>query len=168
MHIIWTERLYETERLGFYGYETLATNRGLIWSQTLPLLKKTLFLGAGANNFVHLYPQNNYKDIYYYYGTMQVMTKPHNMYLQIAAETGVILLLALLIFWGYYLVHSAKLYWNCSFDCLSKRLGFGCALAVLVYLGCGLANDSMISVAPIFWCVQGVGLAANLMNQRNW
>lgn len=160
------DTLSETERLGFYGYETLATNRGLIWSQTLPLLKKTMFLGAGANNFVHLYPQNNYKDIYYYYGIMQVMTKPHNMYLQIATETGVVSLLALLVFWGYYLIQSAKLYWNCTFDTLSKRLGFGCMLAVLVYLGCGLANDSMISVAPVFWCIQGVGLAVNQMNKQ--
>ena len=160
------ETLQETERIGFYGYETLATNRGFIWSQTLPLLKKTLILGVGANNFVHLYPQNNYKDIFYYYGTMQVMTKPHNMYLQIATETGVISLLALLVFWGYYLVQSAKLYWNCRFDTLSKRLGFGCFLAVLVYLGCGLANDSMISVAPVFWCIQGVGIAVNLINKK--
>lgn len=161
------ETLEETERISFSGYENLATNRGLIWSQTLPLLKDTLFLGVGANNFVHLYPQNNYKDIYYYYGSMQVITKPHNMYLQTATETGVISLLALLAFWVYYLVQSARLYLHCSFDCLSKRLGFCCALVVLVYLGCGLTNDSMISVAPVFWCIQGVGLAMNRKNMKN-
>ena len=159
------EKLEEIERWGFEGYERLATNRGLLWSMTLPLLKETFFLGAGANNFIHIFPQNNYKDIFYYYNQMVTNTKPHNMYLQIATETGVISLLALLVFWGYYLVQSAKLYWNCSFDTLSKRLGFGCALAVLVYLGCGITNDSMISVAPIFWCVQGIGLAVNFMNK---
>lgn len=161
------EKLDDVERIGFRGYERLATNRGLLWSMALPLLKDTFFLGAGANNFIHIYPQNNYKDIYYYYGQMVTNTKPHNMYLQIATETGVVSLLALLAFWGYYLIQSAKLYWNCTFDTLSKRLGFGCALAVLVYLGCGLANDSMISVAPVFWCIQGVGLAVNWMNKRN-
>ena len=161
------ETLQDDVRLGFYGYETLASNRGLIWSHTLPRLKNTLFLGVGANNFIHLYPQNNYKDTYYYAGEMQVMSKPHSMYLQIAAETGVISLLAMLAFWGYYIVQSAKLYWSSNFDSFSKRLGFGCFLAVLVYLGCGISNDSMISVAPIFWCIQGVGLAVNFMNKKN-
>ncbi len=158
------EKLATIERIGFEGYERLATNRGLIWSMTLPLLKETLLLGVGANNFVHLYPQNNYKDVYYYFGNMQVMTKPHNMYLQIAVETGVVSLLALLVFWGWYLLQSVKIYWHSTFQSFSERLGFGCFLAVLTYLGCGLSNDSMITVAPIFWCVLGVGLA---VNQRN-
>ena len=120
----------------------------------------------GANNFIHLYPQNNYKDTFYYAGEMQVMTKPHSMYLQIASETGVISLLAMLAFWGYYIVQSAKIYWRSSFDTFSKRIGFGCFLAVLVYLGCGISNDSMISVAPIFWCIQGLGLAINFLNKK--
>ena len=82
------------------------------------------------------------------------MSKPHSMYLQIATETGVISLLAILTFWGYYLIQSAKIYWNNNFNSLSKRLGFGCFLTVLVYLGCGISNDTMISVAPVFWCIQ--------------
>ena len=160
------EELIEDNRIGFYGYETLASNRGLIWSQTLPKLKETLFLGVGANNFIHLYPQNNYKDTFYYAGEMQVMTKPHSMYLQIATETGIISLLAMLAFWGYYLISSGKLYWNCKYQTWSEKLGFGCFLAVLVYLGCGISNDSMISVAPVFWCIQGIGIAANQINRN--
>lgn len=160
------EKLEDISRFGFEGYERLATNRGLLWSMALPLLKDTFFLGAGANNFIRIYPQNNYKDIYYYYEQMLTNTKPHNMYLQTAIETGVVSLIALLAFWGLYLVQSVRLYWNCRFDTLCKRLGFSCMLAVLVYLGCGLTNDSMISVAPIFWCTQGVGLAANWINRQ--
>ncbi|MBE5950837.1 MAG: O-antigen ligase family protein [Lachnospiraceae bacterium] len=151
----------ETKRVGFYGYERFASYRGFIWSQSIPLLFERIFLGEGANCFAFAYPQNNYKDMYYYVGGITPVTRPHNLYLQMGVEVGVIGLLAMIVFWAVYLLESVKLYFKSTFATWTERIGFGCFLAVFVYLVCGLSNDSMITIAPTFWCIMGVGLAAN-------
>lgn len=151
----------ETKRIGFYGYERFASHRGFIWSQSIPLLFERIFLGEGANCFAFAYPQNNYKDMYYYVGGITPVTRPHNLYLQMGVEVGVIGLLAMIVFWAAYLLQSVKLYFKSTFSTWTERIGFGCFLAVFVYLVCGLSNDSMITIAPTFWCIMGVGLAAN-------
>jgi len=160
------EDLQSVERFGFKGYERIATDRGLIWSMTLPLLKESLLLGTGADTFACYYPQNNYKDLYYYVGDAVASSRPHNMYLKIAVESGVTALVALLVFFCWYWIQSVKIYWREDFSALSARIGFACFIAVTIYLICGLTNDSMISVAPVFWCIQGVGLAVNYMNKN--
>lgn len=160
------EQLTPVERIGFRGYEHFATNRGLIWSMTLPLLKERILIGSGNNTFAFIYPQNNYKDMYYYLDDTTITTRPHSMYLQIAVETGVLSLIALLVFFGGYLLQSLRIYWSCDFETWSERVGFACFLAVVTYLVCGLTNDSMITVAPVFWGICGIGLAANRRNKE--
>ena len=34
-------------------------------------------------------------------------------------------------------------------------------IAVIGYLISGIINDSTITVAPIYWCLMGIGLAIN-------
>lgn len=160
------EELEKIQRFGFEGYEHFITERGLIWSMTIPLLKDSLFLGSGANTFAFVYPQNNYKDLYYYTGDATASTRPHSLYLQVAVECGVPALIALLVFFGWYLLQSLRLYWKSDFGTLSERTGFACFLAVTAYLVCGLTNDSMVTVAPIFWSIAGMGVAVNGMVKR--
>ena len=40
-------------------------------------------------------------------------------------------------------------------------VGAAVALAIIGYLSTGFFNDSIVSVAPIFWVLLGVGLATN-------
>lgn len=160
------EELHDVERIGFQGRESFATYRGLIWSMTFPVMKDTILLGTGADTFACYYPQNNYKDLYYYTGDATASTRPHSMYLKIAVESGVIALLALLVFFGWYMIQSLRLYWKTEFTSLSSRIGFACFLAVTVYLICGITNDSMITVAPVFWGILGIGIAANGMQKE--
>ena len=155
------EELKEIPRFGFEGYEHFITERGLIWSMTLPLLKDSLLLGSGANTFAFVYPQNNYKDLYYYTGDATASTRPHSLYLQVAVECGVPALLALLVFFAWYLIQSLRLYWKADFGTLAKRVGLACFLAITAYLICGLTNDSMITVAPVFWGIVVMGVAVN-------
>lgn len=155
------EELQHVEKIGFSGYERFASTRGLIWSMTVPLLKKTIFLGNGADSFAASYPQNNYKDMFYYFGEIQVTTRPHCMYLQIAVETGVLSLISLLAFWGIYILNSICFYAKCKFKNILERVGFSCFLAVIAFLICGLTNDAMITVAPVFWGILGIGYATN-------
>lgn len=158
------ESLQNTERIGFDGYETFASNRGYIWSLTFPLLKDTLLLGTGADTFVCYYPQNNYKDLYYYNGDAVVSSRPHSMYLKIAVESGVPALVSLLVFFAWYIIRSLRLYWKSGLTTIRLRVGFSCFVAVIIYLICGLTNDSMLTVAPVFWGILGTGIAANNVN----
>jgi len=155
------EILKETERIGFEGYEMLATFRGLTWSQTLPLLKDTWLLGTGASTFAHVYPQSNYKDQIFYQGGVMASTRPHSFYLQVAVESGVVALVSLLVFFGWYLISSIKRYWNADVTESTARIGLACFVMVAGYLVCMLTNDSMIVTAPVFWGVLGLGIVVN-------
>ena len=44
------------------------SKRGHIWNDTIPLLGKHVFMGAGANSYLFEYPQNDYISQAYVYG----------------------------------------------------------------------------------------------------
>lgn len=148
------------------GKETLMSHRGYIWSLTLPMLKKYIFLGAGANSFFRIFPNNDYVQVYNLGDTYKFIDKPHNMYLQQFTQVGGIGLLAFLVFFLWYLVSSVRIYWNCGFHDRVQRFGFGCMLGVSGYLIFGLANDSLPVLAPVFWCLFGIGMGSNYMIRR--
>ncbi len=146
----------------FDGIETFASNRGYIWGRTIPLMTKYAFIGAGPDNFAYVFPQDDYVGkINAYQQSYIVVDKPHNMYLQIAINTGLISLLSLLTLWGIYIVSSLKLYWNMNYDSIDKLVGVACMLGVIGYLVAGIFNDQIVSVAPLFWMILGIGISVN-------
>lgn len=153
--------------IGFSGKEKLASSRGYIWSRSLPLLKNTLLLGNGPDTFVFEFPQNDLLGKLYAYDTAStIVDKPHNLYLQIALNEGVMALLAFLGIILIYIIDSIKLYARKSKFTEIEIMGISVFIAVIGYLFAGIFNDSVISVAPIFWVVLGVGVAVNFMNRK--
>ena len=151
---------------GFEGKERLGSARGYIWSRVLPMLPGNLLLGSGPDTFVLNFPQDDLFGKYWAYGTTNMLVdKPHNLYLQTILGEGGVALLAFLTIVILYLVESIRLY------ALRREYGpdevFGAAvcLGVVGYLSAGLFNDSVVSVAPVFWILLGVGVAANLRNR---
>lgn len=146
----------------FDGIETFASNRGYIWGRTIPLMTKYAFIGAGPDNFAFAFPQDDYVGkLNAYQQSYIVVDKPHNMYLQIAINTGLISLLSLLTLWGIYIASSFKLYWNMNYDSMDKLVGVACMLGVIGYLVAGIFNDQIVSVAPLFWMILGIGISIN-------
>ena len=159
--------LEDPESIGFSGKEKLASSRGYIWSRSLPMLRDTLLLGNGPDTFVFEFPQNDLLGkLYAYDSATTIVDKPHNLYLQIALNQGVIALLAFLGIILIYVVDSIKLYANKSKFTEIEIMGISVFLAIIGYLFAGIFNDSVISVAPIFWIVLGVGVAVNFMNRK--
>ena len=155
------------ETIGFKGKEKLGSMRGYIWGRALPLLKQNILIGSGPDTFVFRFPQNDLVGKYYAYDTTSmVVDKPHNLYLQIALNEGVIALLAFLAVMIIYIVDSFKLYALKNEYENDQILGAATCLGVIGYLFSGLFNDSVISVAPIFWIVLGVGVAINFINRQ--
>jgi hypothetical protein len=155
------------ETFGFKGNEKLGSERGYIWSRAFPMLKDNLLLGGGPDTFAFRFPQNDLIGKYYAYDTPNmVIDKPHNLYLQLALNNGLIALLAFLAIMIIYVVDSIKLYAFKEYYEKSQVFGSVTCLGVVGYLFAGLFNDSVISVAPVFWIVLGVGIALNYMNRK--
>lgn len=161
--------LQAPETFGFKGKEKLGSSRGYIWSRTIPLMKNTLILGTGPDTFVFDFPQGDLIGKYYAYDTPNIVVdKPHNLYLQIAINYGGIALLGFLAMVLIYLADSFRLYaFKNDFFERSQMLGAINCLGVIGYLFAGIFNDSVVSVAPVFWIVFGVGVALNFMNREN-
>lgn len=147
----------------FHGLEKFASDRGYIWDRTIPLMKKYFFIGSGADNYPIAFPQDDYiAKLNIFMPATTVIDKPHNMYLQIAVNTGLISLIALVLVWGIYIISSIKVYWKLKLDSINKYIGFACFVSIVGYLFAGIFNDYIVSVSPIFWCIFGLGISINL------
>lgn len=155
------DQLRKVESYGFEHRYDLATNRGYIWSRTLPLLKESLLLGKGADNFVYAFPNDDYVGKVNCGFGSQTVTKPHNMYMQIWVQDG---MLACLAFLAMYLLFAIGTFRNCF---RKGELTYGRKMQIAIlcgstgYMVAGIANDSTICVAPLFWVLMGVGYAIN-------
>lgn len=146
----------------FTGRERIASGRGYLWSRTIPLLKDYFFLGSGADTFSITFPNDDYVGMYNSGYHAMTITKPHNLYLQIGVQSGVLSLLAFLTFYGMYFVSSILTYSKNNFETYSSRVGLGIFLGSIGYMISGIINDSTITVAPIFWTFIGVGISINV------
>jgi len=145
----------------FVGKESFASSRGYIWSRTLPLLKKYVFLGSGADSFQLVFPNDEYVGKYNYFYADQNISKPHSLYLQIAVQTGMVSLIAFMAFYLLYFVTSIRLYMKSKLETYETQIGAAILVGTFGYMLMGLSNDSCIAVAPIFWLFIGIGMAIN-------
>ncbi|WP_144005447.1 O-antigen ligase family protein [Clostridium sp. DL-VIII] len=153
----------------FNGKEKLGSSRGYIWSRSIPLIKNNIVIGGGPDSYIYQFPKNDLIGKYYAYDTPNmIVDKPHNLYLQIALNEGLIALLAFLAIMIIYIVDSIKLYALKKEYNESQILGIAICLGVVGYLFAGLFNDSVISVAPIFWIILGVGVSINYTNRQTF
>ncbi len=160
------DQLHPIPRLGFKESQHFGSRRGYIWSRTFPLLSKHILLGSGPNTFVYEFPNDDYvgmKNVDY---DGAVVTKPHNMYLQIFVQTGLLSLVAFLALYIIYFVECLRLYWHRTDFSFLAKFGVGIWFGTFGYLVTGLANDSSVCVAPLYWCLLGVGFAVNRWEKR--
>lgn len=135
--------------------------RGTIWSKTIPMLKNCILFGTGADTFAVTYPQDDYVDKTYDWTTTAVDLKPHCFYLQIATQSGIPALLAILVFYIWYFIKSFRLYRRALFRDGMEVMGAGLLLATFTYMIISFLNDSTVAVAPIFWIMMGMGISIN-------
>ncbi len=138
-----------------------ANMRGYIWARTIPLLKKYFLLGSGPDTFVIAFPNDDLVGLYNSGHDYEVVTKPHCMYLQIAVQTGMFSLIAIMTFFIWYLVSSIRLYWTNSYEGYLPKVGVSIFVSVIGYLILAVTNDSCVTIAPIFYALIGMGLGIN-------
>lgn len=135
--------------------------RGTIWSKTIPMLKNCILFGTGADTYTVTYPQDDYVDKVYDGTTTAIDVKPHCFYLQVATQSGIPALIAILVFYIWYFITSFKLYRTAAYENGLEIIGTGLLLATFTYMVISFLNDSTVSVAPIYWIMMGMGIAVN-------
>lgn len=161
----------EAQRLSLLdGKETFASNRGYIWSRTIPMLKDTMLIGYGPDNYPMAFPQEDYVGRFNTGSGLTdiVVDKPHNMYLQTAVNTGVISLFMLIAIWGIYIIDSFNIYKDGNIESFVEYIGAATFISINAYLIAGIFNDSVVSIAPLFWMIFGMGIGINrIVNLRS-
>lgn len=135
--------------------------RGTIWSKTIPMLKNCIIFGTGADTYTMTYPQDDYVDKTYDGSTSALDVKPHCFYLQVATQSGIPALIAVLVFYGWYFLTGIRLYAKASYQDGMEIIGAGLLFATFSYMVISFLNDSTVTVAPIFWIMMGLGVAVN-------
>lgn len=139
----------------------LASGRGYIWNKTIAILKNYVFLGSGADTYALVYPNDDFVDKYNNGYDNMILTKPHNLYLQIAVQTGILSLICFLVFYLWYFISSLRLYFKQKLTTPLAAVGFAILLGTMGYMVSGLANDSTITIAPLYWGLMGIGIGIN-------
>lgn len=162
-------KIYSSDTFDFALFHMLGglSGRGYIWSKSIPLLKKTLVLGSGPDTFAFMFPQYDYVSLIQNGWEGILITKPHNMYLQMAVQTGSLSLIAYLVFYLWYMFSSFKLYRRRELVTLAERIGGAVFLSSICFMIAGLVNDSTIGVSVVYWVLMGLGFACNRMVTKN-
>jgi hypothetical protein len=155
----WAER-------NIFKYGRLGSSRGYIWIRTVEMMKETLLIGHGPDTFAIYFPQNDpLKNIVGLGKTM--VDKPHSMYLQWGVNIGVVSLLIFLVLIKIHFIQSFVLLWKKGINSKAGIYAIGLFAAWCGYLISGVFNDSIVSVAPVFWVIFGMSMAANEMLRQN-
>lgn len=156
-----TDSMQKVAAVDFHGYEYLGSGRLYIWSRVLPILKRYIFLGSGPDTFAEVYPQNDYVGkLVYAENPGRIMEGAHNDYLMRWVQTGLLSLLALLVFYGMFIRKCFRYYRQCGLSTVREKLGLGCFLGCIGYLVCSFFSDSTLYTTPIFYVFAGIALAA--------
>ena len=139
----------------------LLNGRGMIWSLCLPILKDYIFLGSGADTFPLVFPNNARFDLIKTFGRNANVAAAHSTYFQIALQFGILFLIIFLAFTGFYICNSLKILWSAKFESSTEFYALGCFLAVTGYLINGIITAFMVSTAPIFFILLGLGISLN-------
>lgn len=158
------DALQKAISIGFENQEKLGSARGYIWSRSFPLILDRPLLGYGPDTFALAFPQHDYVGKFKAYNTNNmVVDKAHNMYINIAINSGLIALMsyiALFILFLVYSIKSSRL--NTEY---TKFFTTMISVSLISYFIASIFNDSSVLVSPVYWGFLGIGLS--LTNRRS-
>jgi len=78
-------------------------------------------------------------------------------------HTGIVSLICVLIIFISYIATSIKIYFSNNIRSVYSTVSLGVFLGTTAYMVTAVFNDSIISVAPVFWIMLGIGHAVNFV-----
>lgn len=147
------------------SFDNIFTGRGYIWRNSLGLLKNTVIFGHGAGTFEMYFKQFDFTGLLNAHGTVDLLIdKPHDWYLQMACNQGLLCGLAVIALIAYIII-------NAYITCIKGKkniLALPAIAAVIVFSAFGLLTDSYVTVNPEMWILLGVtaGMSINCKAAR--
>lgn len=134
--------------IGFEGYGNLFTNRGYIWSYSLPLILQHP-LGVGSDVFFKIFPNDNFVGEAFYNQPDVTIDKPHNLYMDMAINNGILYLVG---FIGIVVLSfKDKFKLIVSKENVNKKAIALYIAGISTFLINVLATDSLVVLTMLFW-----------------
>jgi O-antigen ligase len=150
------DKIVSPKTFGFEGRERLGSSRGYIWSRTIPLVFEKPWLGYGIDTYPLAFPQQDYVGKYNAYSTPNmVVDKPHNLFLQIAVNSGLIALACFIILVIISMYRITLILFKNKY-LFSNVYHSGLSLSILSYVVASIFNDSTVHVSTVFWVFLGL------------
>ena len=127
------------------------TGRGGYYNATIGILKDHIFRGTGSSAFVTALNQDNFR---FMESRAPILTKPHNMYMQLWVEESFVTLIAFLVLVIYLLWKAVKTF--AYLPLKEHPVGIALIFSIVGYMVAGLANDTNIVTGPVFWILLGL------------
>jgi hypothetical protein len=154
------------ETIGFEGREQLGSARGYIWSRALPLILNKPITGYGTDTFALAFPQHDYVGKYNAYNTNNmVVDKAHNLYIQVAINSG---LIALLAYFSYFIILAKRIFSSIKTNGFNFTSIYQSAFitGLIAYFIASFFNDSTVHVSPVFWMFLALAFVATKKNRE--
>ena len=144
------------------GFEATFSRRGYLWFTSISRFDEVWLIGAGPDNFLYWFEQNDLIGKFNMTHRPQVIAdKPHNIYIQIAVQTGVISLVIWFILIGTYAVASFKRLGVRKKTEFREYLGTGILAGIIGFMASSVFVDSSVGVGTIFYLLLAVGIYIN-------
>ena len=150
------------------GNEEVLTSRVYIWSRAIPKIMEKPFFGYGADTFEVVFPNHDYAGLYKAYNRSKIIVdKPHNMYIGIASNLGIIALIAFLAINFIYIKNSLLAIKMQGIKNSEDIYRMGILLCIITYLISGIMYDSNIVSTSIYYILLGIGINMNYKYEKN-
>ncbi len=142
------------------NYGRMASGRGYIWIRSFQMAQSTLLLGHGPDTFALYFPNSDPYKIFYSQPDVFI-DKPHNLYLQIWLNLGGLAALAFVTMLVLHTIQTIRILKRAKLTGEPTILSLGLFLGWFAYILASFFYDSSVSVAPAFWIIFGLSMAAN-------
>ncbi len=134
--------------VGFEGHGAMFSNRGYIWSRSIPMIFDSHFIGYGSDAYFDMFPN---KDVvgraFCGFKETTNVDKPHNIYLGMIINNGILYLVGFFGIVFIRLIEKIKLLFNDG-NVASLIIYISGLVAFLVN---GLATDNIVVIMMLFW-----------------
>ncbi len=134
----------------FEGYSKLFTNRGYIWSRSLPLFLERPILGYGSDVYFHIFPNEDVAGRAFANFPTTYVDKPHSIFLNMAINNGIFYLVGFLGIVTLIFKEKIKLLFNknVKINILALTLYIS---GIVAYMINGLTTDNLTIIILYFW-----------------
>ncbi len=144
--------LHYVEFAGFEGYGNLFTNRGYIWSRSIPMVWNSNFIGYGSDTFIVKFPNDDLIGKKFNNQELNVFVdKPHNIYLNMLINNGILYLIGYLGIVVSVLISKSKLLFCKDANKYNWKALLLYISGIFAYLINGLSTDNLVIIIVLFW-----------------